>query len=257
VSAGILYVIYNESIRSPDSNEKLYKIGITKKSVSDRYYGLGLKMPGKFETLFAYKLQNFSKAEQIIHGILNKYRENGEWFKLEEKELNHIKETCEIMGGILVTNDIYNEEENPITYSTRHEKYLKCGYDRGYWENKSSMENVLLADEIIKIIKEIDCDYELSFNQKQYIGLVKYGNPNNFVKCVPMKDFFRIRFRHTRNNEIDKIITENGLCFETYESKEDRAGKENRYRIKVTKQDINNKREILKLLFEKSYHENN
>jgi len=60
---GILYVVFNEAIRNPNTNERLYKIGITKNSVHDRYYGLGLKMPGKFETLFAYKLEDYSKAE--------------------------------------------------------------------------------------------------------------------------------------------------------------------------------------------------
>jgi hypothetical protein len=52
---GILYVVFNKWIKNPDSNEIPYKIGITRGSVEDRYYGLGLKMPGKFETLFAYE----------------------------------------------------------------------------------------------------------------------------------------------------------------------------------------------------------
>jgi len=106
---GILYVVFNKWIRNPETEEIPYKIGITRGSVDDRYYGLGLKMPGKFETLFAYKFDDCAKAEQLIHGILNKKRENGEWFNINQEELEHIKKTCEIMEGILVTNEVEDE----------------------------------------------------------------------------------------------------------------------------------------------------
>ncbi|GMO49495.1 MAG: hypothetical protein Ta2B_30570 [Termitinemataceae bacterium] len=45
---GILYVVFNKWINNPETQEMPYKIGITRGSVDDRYYGLGLKMPGKF-----------------------------------------------------------------------------------------------------------------------------------------------------------------------------------------------------------------
>jgi hypothetical protein len=109
METGILYVVYNESIRNRETYERLYKIGITKNSVHDRYYGLGLKMPGKFETLFAYRLEDYAKAELIIHSILKKYRENGEWFNISQKELDHIKSTCEIMGGECITEIVMQE----------------------------------------------------------------------------------------------------------------------------------------------------
>ncbi|GHV20970.1 hypothetical protein FACS189494_05670 [Spirochaetia bacterium] len=112
MQTGILYVVFNKWIRNPQTNEMPYKIGITKTSVAERYYGLGLKMPGKFETLFAYKLDNYERAEQLIQGILNKYLVNGEWFDLTEKELDLIKLNCETMGGELVTDDIEKEIES-------------------------------------------------------------------------------------------------------------------------------------------------
>jgi len=111
METGILYVVYNKWISNPDTNDMPYKIGITKGSVYDRYYGLGLKMPGKFETLFAYELEDYTKAEQYIMGILRKYRENGEWFNISQKEINLIKANCEAMGGVLVTNEVRNEIE--------------------------------------------------------------------------------------------------------------------------------------------------
>jgi len=106
IMSGKLYVVFNETIRNPVTNERLYKIGITRNTVAERYYGLGLKMPGKFETLFVYRFADYAKAEQLIHGIFSKYRENGEWFNLNQKQLDLIKANCEEMGGILVTDEI-------------------------------------------------------------------------------------------------------------------------------------------------------
>jgi len=119
---GILYVVSNKWINNPETQEMPYKIGITRSTVDDRFYGLGLKMPGKFETLFAYKLDNCAKAEQLMHGIFNKYRVNGEWFNITEKELELIKANCETMGGVLVTNEIENEIQTETTSNNNVEE---------------------------------------------------------------------------------------------------------------------------------------
>jgi hypothetical protein len=124
MESGILYVIFNKWIRDPETNEMPYKIGITRNSIEDRYYGLGLKMPGKFETLFAYKIKDYSKAEQYMHGIFNKYCVNGEWFKLNQNELNLIKANCEMMDGILVTDEIKEEIENEAKNEIKNNRVL-------------------------------------------------------------------------------------------------------------------------------------
>jgi len=109
---GILYVIYNDWIRSPETNKIIYKIGITRDTIEDRYYGLGLKMPGKFETVFAYKFDDCLKAEQTIHSLFNKCRNNEEWFTITSEQLKILQTNCELMGGMLITNEIKNEVEN-------------------------------------------------------------------------------------------------------------------------------------------------
>jgi uncharacterized protein YlzI (FlbEa/FlbD family) len=114
MDTGLLYVVINEWIRNPETNEKPYKIGITRKSVDDRYYGLGLKMPGKFKTLFAYEYDDCAKAEQLIHGILKNKRVNGEWFNLNQKELDHIKATCELMAGKLITDEVQDDIDDEV-----------------------------------------------------------------------------------------------------------------------------------------------
>jgi hypothetical protein len=128
MESGILYVVFNKWICDPETKEMPYKIGITRNSVQDRYYGLGLKMPGKFETLFAYKMKDYAKAEQSIQSILNKNCVNGEWFRLNQKDIDLIKQICERMDGILITEEIENEIENE-TETESQEYYSNAGSD--------------------------------------------------------------------------------------------------------------------------------
>ena len=136
METGILYVVFNKWIRDPETNGMPYKIGITKGSVYDRYYGLGLKMPGKFETRFAYRLDDCAKAELSIHHILNKKRENGEWFNLNDDELDYIEKTCKLMEGILVTDEVKNEieveteEKNEIISSETNKVYKEKLFEK-------------------------------------------------------------------------------------------------------------------------------
>ena len=137
MESGILYVVFNKWIKSPETGEMPYKIGITKKSVKERYYGLGLKMPGEFETVFAYQLEDCAKAEKSIQGILDKHRVNGEWFSIDEKILELIKSICEtIMGGILVTDEFDDE----IKIATESD-IENDGEFEDYSEDNSETEN--------------------------------------------------------------------------------------------------------------------
>ena len=140
---GILYVVYNKWINDPETKMTPYKIGITKGSVGDRYYGLGLIMPGKFETLFAYKFDDCSTAEKTIHNVLNKKRLKGEWFDIDKNNLEHIEKTCELMGGILVTEEV----ENEIEIETEEEMEITIESPKGIIKR----ENLLGSKEIIGI----------------------------------------------------------------------------------------------------------
>jgi len=112
MKSGILYIVFNDWIRDPQTGKKPYKIGITSTSVSNRYYGLGLKMPGEFETLFAYKLKNFKEAEKAILEILKPlHHVNGEWFNISQNEINLVESICITMGGKIVTDEVKQEVE--------------------------------------------------------------------------------------------------------------------------------------------------
>jgi hypothetical protein len=106
---GLLYVVFNKWIKNPETGEMPHKIGITRTSVKERYYGLGLKMPGEFETVFAYNLDDYEKAEKSINDILTKYHVNGEWYNLDQEKLELIESICKTMGGEPITDEFDDE----------------------------------------------------------------------------------------------------------------------------------------------------
>jgi len=123
METGILYIIFNKWITNPETNEMPYKIGITKYSIDERYYGLGLKMPGEFETLFAYRIKNYIKAERSVHDIFCRKCVNGEWFLLNKDDIALIEEICKKMEGELITDEIKNDIENEINAETNIENH--------------------------------------------------------------------------------------------------------------------------------------
>jgi thiol-disulfide isomerase/thioredoxin len=116
---GLLYVVYNEWIINPKTGKMPYKIGITKKTVDERYYGLGLKMPGTFKTLFAYLFDDCDEAEVTIQRLYKKYRVNGEWYEISNDQIELLKKNCDNMGGRLATEETQKEilEDSQKDYS--------------------------------------------------------------------------------------------------------------------------------------------
>lgn len=118
--------------------------------------------------------------------------------------------------------------------------------DRNYWEQKGTKDTVKQVDDIFEIIKEIDSDFELKYN-RFYIGLSKGGMASNFAIMRAKKSFVRLEIKSEQDDEIKKIIENNELDVMEYSSRD------NRYRINFYKNDIKEKREIIKQLLELSY----
>lgn len=118
--------------------------------------------------------------------------------------------------------------------------------DRNYWEQKGTKETVKQVDEIFEIIKEIDNTFELKYN-KFYIGLSKNGIASNFVIMRAKKSFVRLEIKSEPDEEIKKILEANELDEMEYSSRN------NRYRINFSKNEIREKRDVIKQLLELSY----
>ncbi len=120
--------------------------------------------------------------------------------------------------------------------------------DRNYWEVKSNKQTVALADELLKIILTFVPGLELKYN-KFYIGLAKNNQTNNFAIFRPQKNVIRIEVRIPKSDEMDQKIESNELDILDYDAKW------GRYRIKLSKDQIQRKKdflgEIMKLAFER------
>jgi hypothetical protein len=110
---GLVYVVHNDWIQNPDIKKgyRTYKIGITTVSVSNRYYGLGLKMPSEFVCDFSYKFdsEQYKEVEKRLKKILNQSNVGGEWYDLNNDTLNVVHSICKDNGGKLITNAVDGE----------------------------------------------------------------------------------------------------------------------------------------------------
>jgi len=216
---GILYVVYNEWIRDPKTNGMPYKIGITRGSVEDRYYGLGLKMPGKFETLFAYSFNDCGKAEQLMHGLLNEKRENGEWFNVNEKELDLIKSNCELMGGKPVTEEIEKqiETETGTDTDTGTDTGTEAGGTGTGGGKETKITTQITARDLLNMKKgEIVYDFFNLIVESKVPNSRYWGGEQYQIRNTPMKG---INWIGNDNRPLAVIIKTTGKYTEDSEGK--------------------------------------
>lgn len=119
--------------------------------------------------------------------------------------------------------------------------------DRGYWENRGSIETVKLADDVLGIIKEIDNSFEIKYN-KYYIGLIKNGHAQNFIVFRARRNNLKTEIKLERSDDIDNLLKESGLEWE-YNNRNDR------YYITIVKDDIPKNREVIKEVLRWSYND--
>jgi predicted transport protein len=110
--------------------------------------------------------------------------------------------------------------------------------DRNYWESKATKATLALADNMLKMLKSFDETLNLRYT-KHYIGLEKNGQPYNFVAFVPKQNTLQLNLRLPRTDEIDAKITASNLDTLEY-------ARWGAYRLRLTKDDIDNKFEALK-----------
>jgi thiol-disulfide isomerase/thioredoxin len=210
---GLLYVVYNEWIINPKTGKKPYKIGITKKTVDERYYGLGLKMPGTFKTLFAYQFDDCDEAEVTIQRLYKKYRVNGEWFEIDDDQIELLKKNCENMGGIPVTEEIENEVKNETEYDetdvTQEIKKIERRINGWFLNREQTNSKILYA--FIKLYKQNNGIVTYEELEKE-AAIKKFKGNFDQMKNFGEKNHGKI-FEQTGNNiklweEVENIIWE-------------------------------------------------
>ena len=118
--------------------------------------------------------------------------------------------------------------------------------NRDYWEKKATKETVILADKILNILHSIDPTLILNYT-KHYIGLKKDSQAYNFVQLRPRKKSIGLELKLPQSTDLDAKIED--ADFDTLDY--DKRWK--RYRINLTRDDIEEKSEILRELSKNAY----
>ena len=118
--------------------------------------------------------------------------------------------------------------------------------DRSYWEKRATKATVGLADQMLEILRGFDSTLNLKFN-KFYIGLEKDGQAYNFVMFRPKKNQLNFEIKVPQTDELDTKIDDADL--DTLEYNKSWG----RYRLRLTRDDIESKSDILKDLSQLAY----
>lgn len=88
--------MYNVYLISAEiNNEKLYKIGYTKRDVSKRLKELKTGNPADFNIENQYYSKIGTKIESQLHIRYSHKKISGEWFNLNEEDISNFVENCE------------------------------------------------------------------------------------------------------------------------------------------------------------------
>lgn len=118
--------------------------------------------------------------------------------------------------------------------------------DRAYWESRGSRKSVGMVDRILELVRVHDPSLELKYN-KFYIGLVRDGQPRNFIIFRPKKGHLRFEPRVGDTTEMQQRLEAAGLDVGDYDK---RWG---RYRIRLEPGDIEKHRDTLAEIVAQAY----
>ncbi len=119
--------------------------------------------------------------------------------------------------------------------------------DRKYWETvRGTPQTVALTDLILEMVKDIEPNAELNYN-KHYIGFLVSGRARNAAIMRPKRNSMRLEIRLPKDEVIDEIINNAELDILDYDARW------KRYRIKLSKNDFTDKKEIIANLVTRAF----
>lgn len=88
------YVIKNNNGYIYIIKERYYKIGRTKR-FPERPFQVQTELPHKSEIIYYCEVNNYNDVEKQLHKRFKTKKMNGEWFNLDEKDIENLKMFCE------------------------------------------------------------------------------------------------------------------------------------------------------------------
>jgi hypothetical protein len=182
-------------------------------------------------------------AEDITSRFLNVISLLNGFIPLIAIQLNAIQVADQITLVFTVVLDhrlglaLEEEEEREVT-------------DRSYWEKRSSKMTVSMADEVLGLLKTLDQGLDLKYN-KFYINVSKNSKPFNFVIFRPKKTSLGVEPKLKKAEEIEIMLDSAGLDVLGYDTRNQR------YRIRLSKDEIQKHERLLKEILGRAYREFN
>jgi hypothetical protein len=82
-------------ISSEINGHKLHKIGYTRRSVETRVKEFKTGNASEFEIVDSFHSKWGTKRESQLHKIFKQKKQSGEWFNLDDNDINLFRENCE------------------------------------------------------------------------------------------------------------------------------------------------------------------
>ncbi len=188
----------------------------------DQYNHVAVIIAEEITNRFLNVISLFNKSIPIIAIQLNA-------LKVEDKiVLNFTK----VLNLTEKADDFEDDNEEPV--------------DKVYWQKKSSEKTMKIIDRAVEILKEINPEFSENCN-KNYIGVKgKNNKANNAVVFWPKTNFLRVGSKNIDKDLWYKNLDEAGISIFP-----ERKGE--RVHFKITLDDINNNKELVKSLFKDAY----
>lgn len=129
MESGYIYILNNQYITG------LLKIGFTTRDPQDRVRELSSHtgVPGKFNLVYAWEVENPSYVEKVVFSTLKKYRAEGEFFSITSDEAkSKIIEILQRLGQV---------DESGITISQKARDILRNQEEEKIREQQSRIKN--------------------------------------------------------------------------------------------------------------------
>ncbi|MBI4229604.1 MAG: hypothetical protein HY608_02090 [Planctomycetes bacterium] len=118
--------------------------------------------------------------------------------------------------------------------------------DRGYWERKGSRASLEIVDGMFGLLRDVARGHSLKYT-KNYIGMGRDGQPDNFVVFKPRRNSVLMELRLAQDAGTQEEIDAAGLDMMDYKARS------RRYRIRLGGEDLARSRDALLKILRKSY----
>jgi len=171
-------------------------------------------------------------AEDITSRFLNVIGLFNGFIPLVAIQMNAFKFGDDI--GLIFTKVL---DEMPLGLVEEDED-IRAVTNRDFWLKAGTEITMKMADDILELIRSFKPEASFKYN-KFYIGISVNGQPNNFISCMPKKNYLRLEIKLPKTIETDELINISEIETMPYDNHW------GNYRFRLGMEDIRKHKEML------------